>query len=227
MATAPAKEAAPTRKAAAPAAKKGAPEKKPTPADPTYFAKPEAFRRWLAKHHETAPELLVGFHKVGSGQASMSWPESVDEALCAGWIDGVRRRVDDDRYTIRFTPRRASSIWSAINIKRVEVLQAEGRMLPAGLKAFAARKENKSGIYAYEQRPEALPPEYEKLFKKHKAAWAFYQTMPHWYRKTTCWLIISAKTEATRLKRLNQLIDDCANGRTVAQLRWKGTGNKP
>ena len=191
------------------------------PGEPTFFATPEAFRKWLAKHHASRAELLVGFHKVGSGKPSMSWPESVDEALCAGWIDSVRRRIDEHSYSIRFTPRRATSTWSAVNIRRVEVLSAQGRMLPAGLQAFAARKEHKSGIYAYEQRPESLPPAYEKLFKRHKAAWKFYQAMPPGYRKTTCWLVISAKTEATRLKRLNQLIDDCANERTVVQLKWK------
>ena len=189
--------------------------------EPIFFATPEAFRKWLAKHHGTHTELLVGLHKVGSGRPSVSWPESVDEALCVGWIDGVRRRIDEHSYSIRFTPRRATSVWSAINIARVQDLSSQGRMLPAGLKAFEARQERKSGIYAYEQRPVDLPPEYEKLFKKHKAAWKFYQGMPPWYRKTTCWLVISAKTEATRLKRLNQLIDDCANSRTVAQLKWK------
>jgi uncharacterized protein YdeI (YjbR/CyaY-like superfamily) len=192
-----------------------------TSAEPTFFATPEAFCKWLTKHHATHSELLVGFHKVDSGRPSISWPQSVDEALCVGWIDGVRRRIDEHSYSIRFTPRRATSIWSAINIARVKELSAQGRMLPAGLKAFEARQERKSGIYAYEQRPEDLPPEYEKLFKKHKAAWTFYQGMAPWYRRNTCWHVISAKTEATRLKRLNQLIDDCANGRTVAQLKWK------
>jgi uncharacterized protein YdeI (YjbR/CyaY-like superfamily) len=191
------------------------------PGEPTFFATPEAFRKWLARHHTSQAELLVGFHKVDSGKPSMSWPESVDEALCAGWIDGVRRRIDEHSYSIRFTPRRATSTWSAVNIRRVEALNTQGRMLPAGLQAFAARKAHKSGIYAYEQRPESLPPAFEKLFKQHKAAWRFYQAMPPWYRKTTCWQVISAKTEATRLKRLNQLIDDCANERMVAQLKWK------
>ncbi|MFN7966028.1 MAG: YdeI/OmpD-associated family protein [Acidobacteriota bacterium] len=181
----------------------------------TFFRSPAAFRTWLEKHHTSASELLVGFYKKDSGKPSITWPESVDEALCFGWIDGIRKRLDEVSYTIRFTPRRPGSIWSAVNIKRVEVLTEEGRMRPAGVKAFAARKENKSGIYAYEQRSADLVEPYASLFKRHRAAWKFHQEQPPGYRKTVHWWVTSAKTEETRLKRLQKLIDEAAAGRRV------------
>jgi uncharacterized protein YdeI (YjbR/CyaY-like superfamily) len=180
---------------------------------PAFFRSPAAFRAWLAKHHATTRELLVGFHKKGSGKPSMTWPESVDEALCFGWIDGIRKRLDDDSYTIRFTPRRPGSIWSAVNIKRAEKLSAEGRMRPSGLGAFEARKENRSGIYSYEQRSDTLPDPYARRMRKNKAAWAFFEAQPPTYRKMICWWVVSAKKEETRLTRLNALIEDSALGR--------------
>ncbi len=125
------------------------------PVKPTFFDTPESFRRWLEEHHETARELHVGFHKVASGRGGITWPQSVDEALCFGWIDGVRRSLGPDAYTIRFTPRRPVSTWSAVNIARVEVLTAEGRMRPAGERAAAARREERSRIYSYEQAGKA------------------------------------------------------------------------
>ena len=143
----------------------------------------------------------------------MTWPESVDEALCFGWIDGIRKRLDDDGYTIRFTPRRTRSIWSAVNIKRAGELTELGLMRPAGVKAFAAREENRSGVYAYEQRSDKLPEPYAAKIKKHKTAWAFFQAQPPSYRKAIGWWVVSAKREATRLKRLDQLIEDSAHGR--------------
>ena len=188
---------------------------------PTFFPTPADFRRWLEKHHATEKELLVGFYKTSSGRASLTWPESVDQALCFGWIDGIRKRVDDESYTIRFTPRKPTSTWSAVNIKRVQALTQLGLMTPAGLKAFEARKENKSGIYSYEQRTATLPPEYEKALKKNKAAWTFFQAQPASYRKMAMWWIVSAKQEATRLKRLDQLMAYSAQGQTVPQFtRW-------
>jgi uncharacterized protein YdeI (YjbR/CyaY-like superfamily) len=182
---------------------------------PVFFPSPVEFRHWLAQHHTGAAELLVGFHKVATGTPSLTWPESVDEALCVGWIDGIRKRIDEHSYTIRFTPRRAGSIWSAVNIRRVEALIAEGRMQPAGLKAFAARKENKSGIYAYEQRQAELVEPYASLLKKNKAAWTFFQAQPPSYKKRMCWRIVSAKQEATRLKRLEKLIAESAQGKRL------------
>ena len=186
-----------------------------TSIDPLYFAAPDAFRAWLKTHHAKAPELLVGYYKVGSGKPSMTWPQSVDEALCFGWIDGVRRSLGAEAYTIRFTPRRAGSIWSAVNIKRVEALEAEGRMAAAGRKAFAARTVAKSAIYSFEQGDLTLPPVYEKKLKANKAAWKDFQARPAWYRKKATWWVMSAKQEATRMKRLDKLIAVHAEGKLV------------
>ena len=152
------------------------------------------------------------YHKKGSGEPTLTWSESVDEALCVGWIDGVGRAVDDRRHSKRFTPRKKGSIWSAVNIRKVEVLIAEGRMQPAGLAAFAARSEKRSGIYAYEQREAELTEPYDSLFKANAAAWAFFQVQPPSYRKKFIWRIISAKQEATRRKRLEMLIAASASG---------------
>jgi len=192
---------------------------------PTFFKSQADFRRWLEKHHDSSKELLVGFYKKGSGRPSITWPESVDEALCFGWIDGVRRSIDGISYTIRFTPRRSTSIWSSINIKRAQELIEQGLMRPAGLKAFQARKENKSGIYSYEQRSEKLPEPYESEFKKNKTAWDFFQAQPPWYRKTVGWWIVSAKKEETRMNRLATLIEESASGRTLRQLTRKKAPN--
>lgn len=187
--------------------------------EPTFFDTPEQFRSWLHANHQTAGELWVGFHKVGTGKPSITWPQSVDEALCVGWIDGIRKRLDDDRYVIRFTPRKAGSNWSAVNIRRMGELDAEGRVLPAGAAAFGKRRDDKSAIYSYEQRHNAeLPAAYEERFRANPAAWDFFQSQPPWYRRTSTHWVISAKKEETREKRLATLIGDSANGRTIAQL---------
>jgi uncharacterized protein YdeI (YjbR/CyaY-like superfamily) len=185
---------------------------------PTFFPTPADWCKWLETHHATARELLVGFYKRGSGRPSITWPESVDEALCFGWIDGVRKRIDDVSYTIRFTPRKARSIWSNVNVRRVVVLAQEGRMRPAGLAAYEARRENKSGVYSYEKRPEDFPDPYGGQIRKNKAAWTFFQAQPPSYRRAAIWWVVSAKKEETRLKRLGQLIEDSANGRRLAHL---------
>jgi uncharacterized protein YdeI (YjbR/CyaY-like superfamily) len=182
---------------------------------PTFFAKPADFRRWLQRNHEKADELLVGFWKRDSGKPSITWPQSVDEALCFGWIDGVRKRIDDESYTIRFTPRRRGSIWSAINIRRVTELTTLGRMAPAGLRAFEARDEKKSAIYAYENRPRQLAPEYEKRFRANEKAWEFWIAQPPGYRRVVTYWVMAAKKEETRERRLAQLIDYCANRRRM------------
>jgi uncharacterized protein YdeI (YjbR/CyaY-like superfamily) len=187
--------------------------------NPVFFATPSQFREWLEEHHDSASELWVGFYKKGSGKRSITWPEAVDEALCFGWIDSVRKSIDDESYTNRFTPRKPRSTWSAVNIKRVGELTAMGLMRPAGLKAFEARSEEKSGIYAYEQRDNAaLSEEYERQFRANEKAWEFFQAQPAWYRKTATWWVISAKREETRLKRLAMLIEDSAEGRTIGPL---------
>jgi uncharacterized protein YdeI (YjbR/CyaY-like superfamily) len=184
----------------------------PTPARIRFFKTAGDFRTWLRAHHQTADELWVGYYKKGSGRASITWPESVDEALCVGWIDGIRKRVDEHSYTIRFTPRRTGSIWSAVNIARVAALTAEKRMRPAGLAAFAKRKEYKSGSYSYEQRRDALEEPYAAMVRKDRAAWQFFQAQPPYYRKMIGWWIVSAKREDTRLARVAKLIDACVRG---------------
>jgi len=186
-----------------------------------FFEKPEAFRAWLEKHHASETALLVGFWKTHTGRPSMSWPQSVDEALAFGWIDGVRKRLDDDRYTIRFSPRKARSVWSAVNVRRVQELAEAGRMQPAGLRAFEARLENKTAVYSYEQRPERLPAAAEKQFRADKAAWAWWQAQTPSYRRAATWWVVSAKREDTRAKRLAQLIDDCAAQRPIKPLARK------
>lgn len=184
-----------------------------------YFATASAFRAWLAEHHASERELLVGFHKVGSGEPSMTWPESVDEALCYGWIDGVRRRVDETRYTIRFTPRRPGSIWSAVNMKRVAMLEKAGRMRAAGRAAHAALRENRVGVYSFEQREAKLDPAGERAMRRVPAAWAHWQREAPSYKKAASWWVISAKQPATRARRLAQLIADCAAGLRIKQMR--------
>ena len=188
-----------------------------TPPKPIYFATPTKFRAWLEKNHDRKTELVVGFYKKGSGKPSMTWPEAVDEALCFGWIDGVRHSVDDERYTNRFTPRRRGSNWSSVNVKRVRELTREGKMTPAGLKAFVARKQ--SAGYSYEQRDAArLAPTDERRFRADAKAWTFFQARAPSYRKAAIWWIASAKKPETRRKRLDQLIADSRRGRTVPPL---------
>jgi uncharacterized protein YdeI (YjbR/CyaY-like superfamily) len=178
-----------------------------------FFATPAQFNTWLKHNAETATELIVGFHKVGTGMPSMTWPQSVDEALCFGWIDAVRKRIDEQRYQIRFTRRKPGSTWSAINIERVAVLTSQGRMQPAGLAAFALRSETRSRTYAYEQRDmAALEPSDEKAFRKNKAAWAFFEAKSPSYRHRMIWSIVSAKQAATRQRRLQLLIEASQNG---------------
>jgi uncharacterized protein YdeI (YjbR/CyaY-like superfamily) len=184
---------------------------------PKFFRTAADFRIWLEKNHATATELWIGFHKKDSGKQSITWPESVDQALCFGWIDGVRKRVDEISYQIRFTPRRRGSIWSATNIKRTEELAKQRRMRPTGLKAFAARIENKSGIYSYEQRTTELEEPYATYLKKNKAASNFFQKQPPSYRKMIGWWIISAKKEETRMARLAKLISESAKGKRLLQ----------
>jgi uncharacterized protein YdeI (YjbR/CyaY-like superfamily) len=183
---------------------------------PVFFDSAAALQRWFARHADTQPELIVGFMKVGSGQPSVTWPQAVDEALCVGWIDGVRRRIDEQRYQIRFTPRRALSHWSAVNIKRVAVLLAESRMTPAGLAAFDKRTEAKSMKASYEQptMPELAAPERKQL-RANAQAWAYFKTLPPGYLKRVIWWVVSAKQAATRVKRLGVLIQACAEGRRL------------
>ena len=174
---------------------------------PTFFPTQEKFRAWLEKHHQKETELLVGFYKVNSKKPSMSWSESVDQALCFGWIDGVRRSIDEESYSIRFTPRKKSSIWSAINIKKIEELTKAGLMKEAGIKAFEMRSEEKSRIYSHEKEPSVFDPEFEKKFKANKPAWEFFNKQAPSYKKVMTHWIMTAKQEKTRLSRLEKTIN--------------------
>ena len=186
----------------------------------TVFESPSEWRRWLERHHDTARELWVGFYKKSSGKPSIiTWPESVDEALSFGWIDGVRKSVDDESYTIRFTPRRPRSIWSAVNAKRARELIHMGRMHPAGLKAFEERTQERSGIYSYEKQRLELADTYARKLKANRKAWEFFRAQPPGYQRTAGHWVMSAKKEETRAKRLATLIEDSANGRRIAPLR--------
>jgi uncharacterized protein YdeI (YjbR/CyaY-like superfamily) len=192
--------------------------------EPTFFSSADEWRSWLAQHHETANECVVGFVKVTTGEATLSWSESVDQALCFGWIDGVRRRIDDRTYSIRFTPRKPGSTWSAINVKKVAALEAAGLMTAAGREAFAARREAKTAIYAYEKGPAELGDAETARFEADAAAWEFFQRQAPWYRRNAIHWVTSAKREDTRAKRLAQLIADSAAGRRLRHLsRWGAT----
>ena len=180
-----------------------------------FFKTPADLRKWFAKHHATDDAVWVGFYKKSSGEPSVTWPEAVDEALCVGWIDGIRKSIDATRYKIRFTPRRRGSIWSAVNIARVAVLEQEQRMQPPGRAAFADRRENRSGIYAYEQRPVELPEPYRTLLKRNKSAHAFFMAQPPSYRKLAIWWVVSAKKEETRAARVAKLIEVCRAGKRL------------
>jgi uncharacterized protein YdeI (YjbR/CyaY-like superfamily) len=191
---------------------------------PQFFPTPADWRRWLAKHHASAAELWVGFHKRASGRPSITWPESVDEALCFGWIDGIRKSLGDASYVIRFTPRRPSSIWSAVNVRRVGELTRAGRMRPAGLRAFGKRTAKKTAVYSFEQRKAAkLPLPYVRRFKANPAAWRFFSGQAPWYQRVMAFYVVSAKQEETRLRRLARLIADSTAGRRVGILQKPGS----
>jgi uncharacterized protein YdeI (YjbR/CyaY-like superfamily) len=186
---------------------------------PVFFATPEEFGAWLEEHHETAAELLVGFHKKGSGRPTITWPESVEQALRFGWIDGIRRSLGDESYTIRFTPRKPTSNWSLVNVAKVEELKERGLMTPAGLRAYAARRAERTGVYSSERKEAAvLPDEFEQRFKANSAAWEWFRARAAGYRRTATHWVISAKKEETRQRRLQQLIECSAEGRDVPPL---------
>ena len=179
---------------------------------PRYFKTPDAFRKWLERHHASKSELLVGYYKVDSGRSSMTWSESVDQALCFGWIDGVRRRINDECYCIRFTPRRSGSKWSDVNLKKVAKLKREGLMTPAGLAAYKRRVVGRRAGYAYEENVKQLTAAMIREFRSHSEAWKFFQSQaPSYKKKVTHW-ITSAKQEATRERRLSKLIEACEKG---------------
>jgi uncharacterized protein YdeI (YjbR/CyaY-like superfamily) len=184
-------------------------------ADPTFFPTEAEFRHWLAANHARAPELLVGFWKKATGKPSIDWPEARDQALCFGWIDGVRKSLGEDSYTIRFTPRRKGSIWSNVNVARYEALIAEGRMMPAGVRAYEENK-GRQGVYAYENALKELSAAETAAFRKNKAAWSDWEARPSGYRRVVLHWIASAKRPETRARRLATLIEDSAAGRKIA-----------
>jgi uncharacterized protein YdeI (YjbR/CyaY-like superfamily) len=185
---------------------------------PIYFSSPQEFYDWLEENHETETEVYVGYWKKHTGQPSLSWSEAVDQALCFGWIDGKVNRVDEERHMQRFTPRRNGSNWSKINVEKVAKLQEAGLMRPAGLAAFEKRDRGKVGVYSFENDAQ-LAPGYEARLRANKAAAAYFDSRPPWYRRTAVHLVMSAKREETRERRLEQLIEDSAAGRDIKQLR--------
>jgi len=184
-----------------------------------FFDSPGDFRRWLAENHASADELWVGYYKKATGKQVLTWEQSVDEALCFGWIDGIRRTVDGESYTNRFTPRRSGSHWSRVNLERVAVLIEEGRMTPAGLEAYEARDPEKSGRYSFELERASFTQAQKAAFTSRSEAWVFWNSQPPGYRKQATWWVVSAKREETRERRLATLIDDSANGLRIKQLR--------
>lgn len=196
--------------------------------DPEFFETPEAWRAWLATHHATTPELWVGFYKKGTGRASITWPESVAQALCFGWIDGLRRSAGPDAYVIRFTPRRPRSIWSAVNLATYADLERRGLVTEAGRAAHARRRDDLTGVYSFENQAAAtLSPEQEATFRADAAAWAYFQARPASYRTAATWWVVSAKQRATQERRLAQLVEDSAAGRPVAHLTRPAARSDP
>jgi uncharacterized protein YdeI (YjbR/CyaY-like superfamily) len=186
---------------------------------PIFFASPQEFYDWLEEHHETESEVYVGFYKTHTGKRAMSWSEAVDQALCFGWIDTRANAIDDDRYMQRFTPRRPGSNWSKINVEKVAKLREAGLMRPAGLAAFEKRRPEKTGVYSYEDAANGLPPEYEERLRANEVAAEYFYSRSPSYRRTAIHLVMSAKREETRLRRLERLIEDSAAGRDTKELR--------
>jgi uncharacterized protein YdeI (YjbR/CyaY-like superfamily) len=185
---------------------------------PVFFKSQSEFHKWLKKNSKKESELFVGFYKVGSGKQSISYKEAVDEALCFGWIDGIRNSIDNKSYMNRFTPRKPRSNWSNVNIQRVKELIKSGKMQPEGLQAFEKRDEKRSGVYSFERKNPQLGKEFEKKFKANKKAWEFFNSKAPWYKRTSTHWVISAKKEETRLKRLETLINDSEKGRNISLL---------
>ena len=187
---------------------------------PIFFQNTQTLRQWFIDNHQTETELIVGYYKKGVDKETITWSDSVDEAICFGWIDGVRKSIDEISYQIRFTPRKATSIWSKVNIEKVERLKKQNLMFPSGIVAFEKRKEDKSMIYSFEQDVVELPSNFEELFRANPKAWDFFTKQAPSYQKTAIWKIISAKLEATKIRKLHQLITDSENERKIKELRW-------
>ena len=187
-----------------------------------FFKTQQDLRNWFEENHDKSDELWVCYYKKSTGKESIDWDQSVEEALCFGWIDGIRKSIDKDSFKIRFTPRRPNSNWSLKNIKTVEMLKEKGLIKPAGLKAFELRKESKSGVYSFEQEQSEFSKKYLSILKSNNDAWTFFSSQPPYYQKAVKHWVMSAKQEKTRLKRLNELIDDSVNGRKIKPMRRNG-----
>jgi uncharacterized protein YdeI (YjbR/CyaY-like superfamily) len=188
-----------------------------------FFSSASSFHNWLKKNHDQVAELWVGFHKKTSGKKSITYPEALDEALCFGWIDGLRKTIDESSYTIRFTPRKAKSTWSVVNTKRATQLSKLGLMQPAGLEAFALRDPKRSGIYSFETAPRELSALYKTRFRANKKAWEYFQQQPPGYQRVACYWVMSAKREETQMRRLDQLVSESGNGRRLGVVTAKAT----
>ncbi len=186
-----------------------------------HFSAPEEFRKWLAKNHARVRELFVGFYKTASGKKGATYAQALDEALCFGWIDGVRRSVDSESYTIRFTPRKPKSIWSLVNVRHVRRLQKAGKMVEPGLKAFALREKQRTGIYSFEQKRPGLSAKFKKLFRANVSAWEFFSNQAPWYQRTAGHWVVRAQQEQTRIRRFAKLVEVSENGRRLDQLTPK------
>ena len=192
-----------------------------------HFSSQEEFRKWLVKNHAAAGELFVGFHKKSSGKKGATYSEALDEALCFGWIDGVRRSIDADSYMIRFTPRKPKSIWSLVNVRHVQRLQKAGKMAEPGLKAFALREKHRTGIYSFEQKRPGLSAKFKKLFRANGPAWEFFCRQAPWYQRTAGHWVVRAKQEKTRLRRFAKLVEVSVNGQRLDQLTPKAERKSP
>lgn len=186
-----------------------------------FFSTQQKFRKWLKSNHENKEKLWVGYYKVATGLPSMTWSESVDQALCYGWIDGLRKSIDEKSYMIRFTPRRPNSTWSATNIKKVDELTEKGLMRPAGIKAAKNRSSKKSKLYSFEQKNVKLGKNYEKKIRDNDKAWQFFSSLTPSAKKMSTWWVMSAKKEETRFRRLEILIKHSAKGEKLPQIDWK------
>lgn len=193
---------------------------------PRFFKSQSEFRAWLEKHHTREKELFVGFYKKNTGKPSITYPEALDEALCFGWIDGVRRSLSDEAYTQRFSPRKSTSIWSNINVRHVERLKQLGRMAPAGLAAYALRDPKRTGVYSFENRPREFSPAFKKKFQSNKKAWEFFEQQPPSFKRVSIFYVMSAKQEETRERRLAQLIESSAKGVRIGLLGKKPSGSR-
>lgn len=184
-----------------------------------FFKSGSDFRRWLAKNHATSTELWVGFYRKDSGKGGITYPQALDEALCYGWIDGIRKKLDDVSFTTRFTPRKPGSIWSNVNIAHVARLTRDGRMMPPGAAAYSRKDDKRTGVYSFERETAQLDPEMQREFRKNRAAWKFFESQPPYYRRIATWYVISAKREETRRSRLERLISDSAAGERIGQFK--------